>query len=209
MSRASRPALALIALSLATMSTALQTAAKPAPKPVAPKPAVAAKPEPPVAEGTTAVVETEMGSFTIRLLPAVAPGHARLFVKTAKAGGYDGTTFHRLIAGGIIQGGDPLSKDPAQAARYGTGGLGLLKAEFSDRPFARGTVAAARRPSSVDSGGTQFFVCLQDQPALKGQYTIFGEVTEGMEVVDKIAVAPVDGDRARERIPMKVRIQEP
>jgi peptidyl-prolyl cis-trans isomerase B (cyclophilin B) len=162
-----------------------------------------------VAEGTTAVVETEMGSFTIRLLPAVAPAHARLFVKTAKSGGYDGTTFHRLIAGGIIQGGDPISKDPAQAARYGTGGLGLLKAEFSDRPFVRGTVAAARRPSSVDSGGTQFFVCLQEQPSLKGQYTIFGEVTEGMDVVDRISAAPVEGDKAKDRIAMKVRIQEP
>lgn len=206
MSRASRPVLALVALAVAA-SAAAQAPARPAPKPAAPAPA--AKPEPPVAEGTTAVVETEMGSFTIRLLPAVAPAHARLFVKTAKSGGYDGTTFHRLIAGGIIQGGDPISKDPAQAARYGTGGLGLLKAEFSDRPFVRGTVAAARRPSSVDSGGTQFFVCLQEQPSLKGQYTIFGEVTEGMDVVDRISAAPVEGDKAKDRIAMKVRIQEP
>ena len=101
------------------------------------------------------------GSFTIRLLPEVAPKHAALFVKTAKAGGYDGTTFHRVIMGGIIQGGDPLTKDPAKASQYGTGGLGLLKAELSDRPFVRGTVAAVRRPSSMDSAGTQFFVCLR------------------------------------------------
>lgn len=213
MNRARRPVLGFGFLALATAALAFQAPSKPAPRPskapVAPRAPVAAKPEPAVAEGTTAVVETDRGSFTIRLLPVVAPGHVRHFVKTAKAGGYDGTVFHRLIAGGIIQGGDPLSKDPAQTARYGTGGLGLLKAEFSDRPFARGTVAAARRPSSVDSGGSQFFVCVQDQPSLRGQYTIFGEVTEGMEVVEKISQAPVDGDKAKERIAMKVRIQEP
>ncbi len=164
---------------------------------------------PAVAPGTTAVVETAKGAFTIRLLPEIAPKHVALFVKTAKAGGYDGTIFHRIIAGGIVQGGDPLSKDPAKAAQYGKGGLGLLPAEFSDRPFTRGTVAAARRPSSVDSGGTQFFVCLRDQPSLKGQYTIFGEVVSGMDVVDQIGNTPVNGDKAAERVEMKVTIQEP
>jgi cyclophilin family peptidyl-prolyl cis-trans isomerase len=178
----------------------------------APAQAPAAKPatkEPPVAPGTEAVVETTKGSFTIRLLPEVAPKHAALFVKTAKAGGYDGTTFHRVIMGGIIQGGDPLSKDPGKAAQYGTGGLGLVAAEFSDRPFVRGTVAAARKPSSPDSGGRQFFICLRDQPSLKGQYTIFGEVVSGMEVVDQISLTPADGDKAKERVEMKVAIQEP
>jgi peptidyl-prolyl cis-trans isomerase B (cyclophilin B) len=163
----------------------------------------------PAAPGTEAVVETARGSFTIRLLPEVAPGHVQHFVKTAKAGGYDGTTFHRIIAGGIIQGGDPLSKDPAKAAQYGTRGLGLLKAEFSDRPFTRGTVAAARRPSSKDSGGSQFFICIRDQPSLLGQYTIFGEVVSGMEVVDQISLTPVDGDKAKERVAMKVTIRPP
>jgi peptidyl-prolyl cis-trans isomerase B (cyclophilin B) len=165
--------------------------------------------EPPVAPGTEAVVETSKGRFTVRLLPEVAPKHAALFARTARAGGYDGTTFHRIIMGGIIQGGDPLSKDPAKASRYGTGGLGLLAAELSDRPFVRGTVAAARKPSSPDSGGRQFFVCLRDQPSLVGQYTVFGEVTSGMEVVDQISAAAVDGDRARERIEMKVTLREP
>jgi peptidyl-prolyl cis-trans isomerase B (cyclophilin B) len=160
-------------------------------------------------EHPEAVVTTPKGSFTIRLLPEVAPKHVALFVKTARAGGYDGTTFHRVIMGGIIQGGDPLSKDPASAAQYGTGGLGLLKAEFSDRPFVRGTVAAVRRPSSVDSAGTQFFVCLQPQPALQGKYTVFGEVVAGMDVVDQISLTPVDGDRATERVEMTVTIREP
>ena len=177
-------------------------------KPAAPGTTTTAKLEA-VAPGTTAVVQTSKGSFTIRLLPEIAPRHAALFVKTAKAGGYDGTTFHRIVAGGIIQGGDPLSKDPAKAAQYGTGGLGLLPAEFSDRPFTRGTVAAARRPSSVDSGGRQFFVCLRDQPSLQGQYTIFGEVVSGMEVVDQIGQTPVNGDKPAERVEMKVTVQEP
>jgi peptidyl-prolyl cis-trans isomerase B (cyclophilin B) len=177
------------------------------------KPVAKAKPAAPpatvVAPGTEAVVETPNGSFTIRLLPEIAPKHVALFVKTAKAGGYDGTTFHRVIAGGIIQGGDPLSKDEAKASQYGTGGLGLLPAEFSARPFVRGTVAAARRPSSNDSGGKQFFVCLQPQPSLQGQYTIFGEVVSGMEVADQIGNTPVNGQAAAERVEMKVTIREP
>ena len=163
---------------------------------------------PAVAPGTEAIVDTAKGSFTIRLLPDVAPKHAALFVRTAKAGGYDGTTFHRVITGGIIQGGDPLTKDPAKAALYGTGGLGLLKAELSDRPFARGTVAAVRLPSSPDSSGRQFFVVMRDQPSMKGQYTIFGEVVSGMEVVDQISTTPADGDKAKERVEMKVTIRE-
>ena len=156
-----------------------------------------------------AVVQTPKGSFTIRLLPDVAPRHVKHFVETARAGDYDGTTFHRIIMGGIIQGGDPLSKDPDKASRYGTGGLGLLKAEFSEQEFVRGTVAAVRLPSSIDSAGSQFFVCLQPQPALVGQYTVFGEVISGMAVVDQISLTPVDGDKATERVEMKVTISEP
>ena len=155
-----------------------------------------------------AVVETPKGSFTIRLLPDVAPRHVKHFVETARAGDYDGTTFHRVIMGGIIQGGDPLSKDPDKASRYGTGGLGLLKAELSDQEFVRGTVAAVRLPSSIDSAGSQFFVCLQPQPALAGQYTVFGEVVSGMEVVDEISLTPVDGDKTTERVEMTVTISE-
>jgi len=199
-----RFALFLAAALAAAVASAQAPAPRPAPKPGKPP----ASKEAPVAPGTEAIVETAKGSFTIRLLPEVAPKHAALFVKTAKAGGYDGTTFHRVIMGGIIQGGDPLSKDPAKASLYGTGGLGLLKAELSDRPFVRGTVAAARRPSSLDSGGQQFFVVMREQPSLKGQYTVFGEVVSGMEVVDQISTTPADGDKAKERVEMKVRIRE-
>ena len=194
------PAVSLLSLSASLLAQA--PAKKQAARPKA-------APAPAVAPGTEAVVETAKGSFTIRLLPEVAPKHAALFVRTAKAGGYDGTTFHRVIMGGIIQGGDPLTVDPGKASQYGTGGLGLLKAELSDRPFVRGSVAAVRRPSSMDSAGTQFFVCLAPQPALAGQYTIFGEVTSGMEVVDQISTTPVDGDKAKERVEMKVRVRAP
>jgi peptidyl-prolyl cis-trans isomerase B (cyclophilin B) len=158
---------------------------------------------------TEVEVETSEGTFAIRLLPDLAPLHVKHFLKTARAGGYDGTTFHRLIAGGVIQGGDPLTKDAAKTALYGTGGLGLLRAEFTDRVFARGVVAAVRRPSSVNSAGSQFFVVLREQPSLKGQYTIFGEVVEGMDVCDRISLTPVDGDRAKVRVEMKVRVRQP
>ena len=157
----------------------------------------------PAAAPRDLVVETDAGSFVIRLRPDLAPAHVAHFVKTAKAGGYDHTTFHRIIAGGIIQGGDPLSKDPARTALYGTGGLGLLKAEFSQADFARGVVAAARKPSGKDTGGSQFFVVLREQPSLKGQYTIFGEVVEGMDVVDKISLTPVEGDRPLSRVEIR------
>jgi peptidyl-prolyl cis-trans isomerase B (cyclophilin B) len=147
-----------------------------------------------------AVVETAEGAFVILLLPDLARRHVQHFVKTARAGGYDGTTFHRIVPRGIIQGGDPLSTDPAKKALYGTGGLGLLKAEFSSRPMARGSVAAVLRPSSPDSGGSQFFVVLSDQPSLTGKYTIFGEVSSGMDVVDRIGETPVVGDKPPSRI---------
>jgi peptidyl-prolyl cis-trans isomerase B (cyclophilin B) len=174
-------------------------------QPAAAKPAAPAAPVEKAPVETEAVVETDAGAFTIRFLPDNAPAHVRFFVKTARAGGFDGTTFHRIIAGGIIQGGDPLSKDPAKKALYGTGGLSRqapwrLKAEFSDRPMTRGSVAAVLLPGKPDSAGTQFFVCLSDQPSLTGKYTIFGEVTEGMDVADKIGQTPVDGQKAATRV---------
>jgi peptidyl-prolyl cis-trans isomerase B (cyclophilin B) len=166
-------------------------------------PARAQAPAPTAAAATEAVLETDAGEIVIRLLPELAPAHVNVFKKTAQAGNYNGTIFHRIIRGGIIQGGDPNTKDPAKAARYGQGGLGFLKAEFSERPFVRGTVGAARLPSSRDSGGTQFFICLRDQPGLKGQYTIFGEVVSGIEVADQISTTPVEDDKPRERVEIK------
>lgn len=137
-----------------------------------------------------AVVETTAGTFVIDLRPDLAPNHVGYFMKLAEEGAYTGTTFHRVIRMGIIQGGDPLSRDPATAKLYGTGGLGVLRAEISDEPHTRGAVSAVLQPGKPDSGGAQFFVCVTDQPALTGQYTVFGRVAEGMDVVQAISGIP-------------------
>jgi len=148
---------------------------------------------PSAAPAPSAGMETDHGTFVIRLRPDLAPRHVRHFIKVARAGGFDGTVFHRIVPGGIIQGGDPLSKDPKKKALYGTGGLGLLKAEFSAQPMTRGA-------------GNQFFICLSDQPALTGKFTIFGEVASGMEAVDAIGKSAVVGDRAADRIVLRKAI---
>jgi peptidyl-prolyl cis-trans isomerase B (cyclophilin B) len=148
-----------------------------------------------------AVVETAAGTFVIDLRPDLAPNHVGYFMKLATEGAYARTTFHRLMKMGIIQGGDPISKDPAKVKLYGTGGLGILKPEFSAEKATRGAVAAVLQPNRPDSGGAQFFVCVTDQPALDGQYTIFGRVSEGIDVVEKISASPVDDNgRATERV---------
>jgi peptidyl-prolyl cis-trans isomerase B (cyclophilin B) len=154
-------------------------------------------------KGKQAVVETTMGTFVVELASDLAPNHVAYMMKLAREGAYDHTTFHRAIRHGIIQGGDPLSKDPAKAAQYGTGGLGVLDAEIAAGKMTRGAVAAVLQPGRPDSGGAQFFVLVTDQPALQGQYTIFGRVVEGMEVVQKISEAPADANgRVTERIEM-------
>ena len=114
-----------------------------------------------------------------------------------------------MIRLGIIQGGDPLSKDPAKAKLYGTGGLGVLKAEIGGEPATRGAVAAVLQPNKPDSGGAQFFVCVTDQPSLDGKYTVFGRVSEGMDVVQKISEAPATPEgMATERIEI-VSVDDP
>jgi peptidyl-prolyl cis-trans isomerase B (cyclophilin B) len=133
-----------------------------------------------------------MGSFVIEFLPQVAPNHVGYFLKLASEGAYDGTTFHRVIKYGIIQGGDPLSKDPEARDRYGTGGLGVLEAEFNEEQHTRGAVSAVRIPGKPDSAGSQFFICVTDQLPLDGQYSLFGRVVEGIEIVQKISEVPAD-----------------
>ena len=151
-----------------------------------------------------AVIETSAGTIVLDLLADRAPNHVALFLKTARAGGYDGTTFHRVVRQGIIQGGDPLTKDPAATARYGTGGLNLLKAEINPEKHTRGAVSAVLIPNRPDSAGTQFFICIIDQPALDGQYTVFAKVVEGIMVAQKISEAAADGKGAPvDRIEMK------
>jgi cyclophilin family peptidyl-prolyl cis-trans isomerase len=150
------------------------------------------------------LVETDLGSFTIRLLPDAAPEHAKRFANAASHGRYDHTTFHRIIPGRVIQGGDPISKDPSRTAEYGRGGMSRERIEISDLPFARGMVVAARCPSDPDADGEQFFVLLADAPELKGHYTIFGQVEEGMETVDTIGTAGSDDGHPRRRIEMRI-----
>ena len=151
-----------------------------------------------------AVIDTAMGQIVIDLLPDGAPNHVGHFIKLAGEGAYNGTTFHRLIKYGIIQGGDPLSKDPAAKEKYGTGGLGLLQAEVNDQKHTRGAVSAVLRPGQRDSAGAQFFIVITDQATLDGQYTVFARVAEGILVAQKISEAPADGNgRALDRIEIK------
>jgi cyclophilin family peptidyl-prolyl cis-trans isomerase len=157
---------------------------------------------------TRAVIETKFGNIELKFFPDVAPNHVNNFIELAKKGFYDGTTFHRVIPGFMIQGGDPNSKEPNNS-RLGMGGPGYtLKAEFNNRPHKRGTLSMARA-ADPDSAGSQFFICVADAPFLDGQYTVFGEVVSGMDVVDKIVSQPRDArDKPDERIEMKVKIEE-
>ena len=146
--------------------------------------------------GKQAVVETTHGTFVVDLRPDLAPNHVGYFMKLAGEGAYARTLIHRIVKNGIIQGGDPLTKDPAKQAQYGTGGMGVLQAEHTAEPFERGSVGAAIRPGQPDSGGAQFFVCVSPQPALSGQVTQFGRVSDGMDVVEKISQLPADAKGA-------------
>jgi peptidyl-prolyl cis-trans isomerase B (cyclophilin B) len=139
-----------------------------------------------------AVVETTAGTFVIDLRADLAPNQVGYFMKMAGDHAYDGTIFHRIIRDGIVQGGDPLTKDPAKAAQYGTGGLGVVKAEHSAEPFTRGAVGAATHAGEPDSAGSQFFVCVSDQAALTGKFTVFGRVSDGMDVLQKISELPAN-----------------
>jgi peptidyl-prolyl cis-trans isomerase B (cyclophilin B) len=159
-----------------------------------------------------AVVETTMGAFVIELLPDKAPNHVGHFIKAAKDGAYVGTIFHRIVRYGIIQGGDPLSRDPAKSALYGSGGMNELRAESSGtEPYTAGAVAAVLLPGKPDSAGSQFFVCVTDQPTITGGYTIFGRVVDGMEVVQQISAVDADANgRPASRIEIKsVTIRDP
>ncbi|NOZ25065.1 MAG: peptidylprolyl isomerase [Nitrospirae bacterium] len=158
---------------------------------------------------TRAVIETKFGNIELRFFPEVAPNHVNNFIELAKKGFYDGTIFHRVIPGFMIQGGDPNTKGEDRS-RYGMGGPGYsLKAEFNSRPHKRGTLSMARA-ANPDSAGSQFFICVADAPFLDGKYTVFGEVVSGMDVADKIVGQPRDArDNPLERIEMKVRIIEP
>ena len=134
---------------------------------------------------STAIIETNLGTIVFKLLPELAPETVRNFEKLAKDGFYDGTLFHRVIPGFMIQGGDPNTKSMNKSS-WGTGGPGYtIKAEFSSRSHHRGIVSMARA-QDPNSAGSQFFIVTTDSTFLDRQYTVFGEVIEGMDVADKI-----------------------
>jgi peptidyl-prolyl cis-trans isomerase B (cyclophilin B) len=157
---------------------------------------------------TKAIIETKFGNMELRFFPEVAPNHVNNFIELAKKGFYDGTTFHRVIPGFMIQGGDPNSKNPDRSS-HGMGGPGYtVKAEFNEKPHKRGVLSMARA-NHPDSAGSQFFICVADAPFLDKKYSVFGEVVSGMDVADKIVSQPRDKkDNPMERIEIKVKIVE-
>ena len=177
-------------------------------KPVAPL-------SPPSQSSPRAIIKTKFGDIHIKLYPDVAPNHVSNFIKLAKSGFYDGTIFHRVIPGFMVQGGDPNTKSSLHKDTYGQGGPKdekgnpiLLKAEFNDTPHKRGIVSMARA-SEPDTAGSQFFIVVEASHFLDGKYTAFGEVTRGLGVADKIVVLPRnDRDLPNERVEMTVTIVE-
>lgn len=142
-----------------------------------------------------AVITTDLGVIRFEFAPSKAIKHTQQFIKLARAGFYDGSAFHRVIPRGIIQGGDPLLKDPqTPRERWGTGALNQIADEFSDLKHVRGTVSTVRIPGTANSGGAQFFICASPQPQLDGQFSAFGQVTDGIEIVDQISTAPTDSN---------------
>ena len=169
-----------------------------------------------------AVITTKFGDIKLEFFDDIAPKHVESFKLHAQNGYYDGTTFHRVIPGFMIQGGDPLTKSEDKS-RHGTGGnaakfFGIgsedsestwdLPAEFSTTTHTRGMLSMARS-QNPDSGGSQFFICVADANFLDNQYTVFGKVVSGMEVVDAIVSAPRDArDNPDDRIEMKVVLED-
>ena len=173
-------------------------------------------------EKEIAVISTKFGDISLEFFDELAPKHVESFKLHAQNDYYNGTIFHRVIPGFMIQGGDPLTRSKDRS-RHGTGGnaakyFGVgresepntwdLPAEFSSRTHSRGILSMARS-QDPDSGGSQFFICVADAPFLNGQYTVFGRVIKGMDVVDQIVNAPRDQrDNPNDRIEMEVRIEK-
>ncbi len=189
-------ALASLGLFAAGCSNEKNTAA-PAVPPVA-----AANPAPVSASGAeVAVVTTSEGVLVLEFYPDVAPKHVENFKKLAKSGFYDGQCFHRVIKGFMIQGGDPNTKDDSKKDMWGQGGPGYtINAEFNAKHHARGILSMARTPDP-NSAGSQFFICHGDCGQLDNQYTVFGNLIKGDDVLEKIATTPTEGpDRPVKRM---------
>ena len=154
-----------------------------------------------------AIIETTQGDMVVEFWPDVAPGHVENFKKLANKGFYNGTCFHRIVKNFMIQGGDPLTKDMNQEDRWGTGDPGYkIKAEFNDKPHVRGVISMARS-QHPDSAGSQFFICLADARFLDRQYTAFGELVKGDDVLEKIGNTPTTSSRGGERSKPTQRVQ--
>jgi len=162
-----------------------------------------------------AVISTKFGEIALRFYPDDAPRHVDNFIALVKMGFYNGTTFHRVVPGFMIQGGDPLSKNQDRT-QHGTGGPGYwLNPEPNDRPHKRGALSTAKMPRECNStrdfndNGSQFFICVDDASGLDRRYTVFGEVVRGLEVLDKIVNVPRDEqDNPLEPIPMTITVKE-
>ena len=162
-----------------------------------------------MAKSPKAIIKTKFGDMDIVLFPEKAPKHVENFIALAKSGFYNSTIFHRVIPGFMIQGGDPNTKDLNKPETYGQGGPSQrLKAEFNDIPHRRGILSMART-NDPNSAGSQFFIVVKDSNFLDGQYTVFGEVVKGMEVVDKIVNLPRNSrDLPTERAEMTIVVAE-
>ena len=169
-------------------------AAAPAPAPAVTNPAPAEVKE-------VGIIKTSYGTMVVEFYPDVAPNHVANFKKLAKSGFYDGTAFHRVIKGFMIQGGDPNTKDEAKKEIWGQGGPGWnVNAEFNDKHHARGILSMARA-QDPNSAGSQFFICHGDAGFLDHNYTVFGNLIKGFDVLDKIATTPTEGsDRPITRV---------
>ena len=179
-----------------------------------PKDTADMKDKPVIVEEEIITLTTSEGVIVIKLDAVAAPKHAENFKKLVKDGFYDGTTFHRVIPGFMIQGGDPLSKDQAKRAEHGTGGPGYTIPAEIGKKHKRGSLAAARQGDQVnpkrESSGSQFYICVVDTAFLDGQYTVFGEVIEGIDVADKIVAQPRDPrDNPKEPVTVKAKLGRP
>ncbi len=164
-------------------------------------PAAAPAAAPAKAADEVAVIKTSEGTLVVEFYPDVAPNHVANFKKLARQGFYDGQCFHRVIKGFMIQGGDPNTKDDAKKDMWGQGGPGYtINAEFNAKHHARGILSMARTPNP-NSAGSQFFICHADAGFLDNQYTVFGNLIKGFDVLDKIANTPTEGsDRPVKRV---------
>ena len=158
------------------------------------------------AANEVAVINTTAGEMVVQFWPDVAPNTVENFKKLARQGFYDGTAFHRIVKGFMIQGGDPLTKDATAERRWGTGGPGYrIKAEFNDRSHVRGVLSMARS-QDPDSAGSQFFICLADAKFLDRQYTAFGCLMRGDDVLGRIGDAPTSNGPSGEKSRPLVRV---